>query len=56
MFWLVRMIAGHRVVRVPFEQIENIASAVHLKGTAESLKLHQVEDEVRAWIPRRGAL
>jgi sporulation protein YlmC with PRC-barrel domain len=55
-FWLVRKIAGDRIARVPFEQIENIASAVHLNCAAEDVKLHLAEDQVRQWIPRRGAL
>jgi hypothetical protein len=27
-----------------------------LKSKAEALGLHEVENKVRAWIPRRGAL
>jgi hypothetical protein len=56
MFWLVRKIAGDRIARVPVNAIDRIASAVHLNCTAEELKLHKVEDRVRAWIPRLGAL
>jgi len=55
-FWLVRKIAGDRLVRVPVEQIAEIRSVVKLRSTAEKLKLHQVEDQARAWIPREGAL
>ena len=55
-FWLVRKIAGDRIVRIPYDQIDNIASAVHLRCGAEDLKLNQVEDEVRKWIPKGGAL
>jgi len=55
-FWLVRKIAGGRMARVPLNEIETISSVVRLKCTAEELKLHEVEDGVRAWIPRRGAL
>ena len=55
-FWLVRKIAGDRIARVPYDQVDNIASAVHLRCSAEDLQLHQVEDEVRKWIPKRGAL
>jgi hypothetical protein len=29
---------------------------VKLKCRAEKLKLNQVEDRARSWIPRRGAL
>jgi hypothetical protein len=55
MFWIVRMIAGDRVTRVPFDEIETIRSAVHLKCPAEEIGLHRVENRVRAWIPRKGA-
>jgi sporulation protein YlmC with PRC-barrel domain len=56
MFRLVRAVAGGRIARVPFDQVDNIASAVHLKCSAEDVKLHVTEDQVRRWIPRRGAL
>ena len=55
-FWVVRKIAGDGIARVPYDQIENIASAVHLRCSAEDVKLHLTEDEVRKWIPRGGAL
>ena len=54
--WLVEKIAGNRISRVPMRQIENIGSAVHLKCPAEKVGLHHVEDRVRTWIPRKGAL
>ncbi|HEX5238781.1 MAG TPA: hypothetical protein VFW39_09995 [Sphingomicrobium sp.] len=56
MFWLVRKIAGDRIARVPFDQVDNIASAVHLKCRAEDVRLHLAEDEVGRWIPKHGAL
>lgn len=56
MFWLVRKIAGDRISRVPFNQIADIASAVHLECPAEKFGLHTVEDRARRWIPRWGAL
>lgn len=56
LFWLTRKVAGDRIARVPAEQILEIGSVVKLKSRAESLGLHQVEDKVRAWIPRKGAL
>jgi sporulation protein YlmC with PRC-barrel domain len=55
-FWLVRKIAGDRLVRVPANEIVEIGSVVKLKSTAQRLKLHAVEDKVRSWIPRKGAL
>jgi hypothetical protein len=56
MFWLVGKIAGDRIARVPFAEIDSISSAVHLKCAAENLGLHVVEDRVRSWIPREGAM
>jgi hypothetical protein len=56
LFWIVRKIAGDRIARIPVEKIDTITAAVHLNCTAEELKLHSVENKVRAWIPRRGAL
>jgi len=54
--WVVRKIAGDRITRVPMEKVASINSAVHLKVTADSLKLHQSENKARAWIPRMGAM
>ncbi|HEY7958819.1 MAG TPA: hypothetical protein VID20_02055 [Sphingomicrobium sp.] len=56
MFWLVRMVAGDRIARVPLKSIDRIAQVVHLNQTAEELHLHEVEDRARSWIPRFGAL
>ena len=56
MFWLTGKIAGDRMARVPADQIAEIGSVVKLKSTGEKLGLHEVEDKVRAWIPRKAAL
>jgi hypothetical protein len=56
LYWLVGKVAGVRVSRVPLDEIETISAAVHLKCSAEQVGLHKVEDRVRAWIPRKGAL
>ncbi|HEY6047558.1 MAG TPA: hypothetical protein VIV07_00770 [Sphingomicrobium sp.] len=56
MYWIVRRIAGDRIARVPVDQIIGIGSVVKLKCKAENLKLHVVEDKVRNWIPRVGAM
>jgi sporulation protein YlmC with PRC-barrel domain len=56
MYWLVRKIAGDRMVRVPSDQVIEIGSVVKLSSEAEKLGLHLVENKVRAWIPRKGAL
>ena len=55
-FWLVTKIAGDQLVRVAIDHVEQIHSAVHLKCRAEELKLHAVENRVRGWIPKGGAL
>jgi len=56
MFWVVGKIAGKRLARVPATQIIEVGAVVKLKSTAEKLGLHQTEDKVRAWIPRKGAM
>jgi sporulation protein YlmC with PRC-barrel domain len=56
LFRVVRTIAGDRITRVPVEQIKAISSAVHLKCSADQLELHKVENRLRNWIPRWGAL
>jgi hypothetical protein len=56
MFGLVGWLAGDRISRVPLDEIETISAAVHLKCAAEDVGLHKVEDRVRSWIPRKGAL
>lgn len=55
-FALTRLIAGDRLTRVPVDQIKQIHTSVHLKCRAEEVKLHAVENRVRGWIPRAGAL
>jgi len=56
LFWFVQKIAGDHIVRVPVDKIDRIASAVHLNCSADDLQLHRIENHVRAWIPRKGAL
>jgi sporulation protein YlmC with PRC-barrel domain len=55
-FWLVRQVAGDRIVRVPAAQIMEIGSVVKLKCAGEELGLHRAENAAGRWIPRRGAL
>ena len=55
MYWLTRRIAGDRIARVPVGQVMEIGSVVKLKARAETLGLHEVEDKVGAWIPRKAA-
>ena len=56
LYWFVEKIAGNRISRVPLDDIATISSAVHLKCSAEEVGLHRVEDKIRAWIPRKGAM
>ena len=56
MFWIIRRLAGERLAHVPAEQIVEIGAVVKLKSRAETLGLHTVENKVRSWIPRTGAL
>lgn len=56
MFRIVATIAGTRMARVPTEEITEIGSVVKLRCRAEELRLHEIEDQVARWIPRRGAL
>lgn len=55
-YWLVRKIAGDRMVRVPSSEIVEIGSVVKLACPAEKLGLGRSEDKARAWIPRWGAM
>jgi sporulation protein YlmC with PRC-barrel domain len=55
-FWLATKIAGDRLTRVPIDRVEQIRAAVRLKCRAEEVKLHVVEDRVRGWIPKGGAM
>ena len=54
--WLVERIAGDSMVRVPVGEIASIGAQVKLKCPAQDIGLHRVEDRVRAWIPRKGAM
>jgi len=54
--WLVTRVAGDRMTRVPIARVDSINSSVHLNVTANAAGLHRTEDQVRAWIPRKGAL
>lgn len=56
LFWVTRKIAGDRMARVPAAEIAEIGSVVKLKSKAEKLGLHEVEDKVRTWIPKKAAL
>jgi sporulation protein YlmC with PRC-barrel domain len=51
---LAAKLAGGKVVRIPWEEVEKVESTVHLKKPAGELGLARAEDRVRpfiAWIP-----
>lgn len=56
MFALVRVIAGHRLTRVPMDMVHTIGTAVKLECPARDLGLDKSEAAVRRWIPRKGAM
>jgi len=55
-YWFVRKIAGDRIVRIDMGKVEQIRSVVQLNCGADQVKLHTVENRVRQWIPKKGAL
>lgn len=56
LYWIVRNVAGERMVRVPVSEIIEIGAVVKIKCTAADLGLRVVENKVRGWIPRVGAM
>jgi len=54
--WLVRMIAGDRITRVPMDKVRTINTAVHLECPGRDLGLDKSETAARKWLPRWGAL
>ena len=51
--WLGRLasaIATGDTVRVPWEEVDKIDSAVHLKKTAQELRLGRGDDKARRWV------
>ena len=55
-FWLATKLVGDRITRIPIDKVERIRNVVRLKCRAEEVKLHAVENRVRGWIPRSGAI
>lgn len=53
---LVTAVAGDRVTRIAWSDVDHVSSAVHLKKTANQLRLHVAENKARAMIPKGGAL
>jgi len=55
-FRLLGWIVGHRITHVPWEAIDEIASAAVLNVAADDLRLHRAENQARRLIPRGGAM
>jgi sporulation protein YlmC with PRC-barrel domain len=53
---IVRLVAGSGAVRVPWEEVETIASAVRLRSKAEALGLARAEAKAERLLPRVGGL
>jgi sporulation protein YlmC with PRC-barrel domain len=45
-------LAGGRTVRIPWEEVTEIGSAVHLRKTAAELQLGRGDDRARPWVRR----
>jgi sporulation protein YlmC with PRC-barrel domain len=53
--WLGRLfafVARGETVRIPWDEVETIDSAVNLKKTARELRLGRGDDRLRPWIER----
>lgn len=47
---LASLFAHGQTVRVPWEEVEKIDSAVHLRKTARELRLGRGDDRARRWV------
>jgi sporulation protein YlmC with PRC-barrel domain len=54
--WLVTRIAGDRVVRVPWDEIETITSVVLLRRSAQELGLGRADRRLTALMPKLGVM
>ena len=54
--WLVRLVAGDRITRVPMDKVRTIGTAVQLECPGRDLGLHKSETAAGKWIPHGGAL
>lgn len=52
LYRLIRLVAGDRVTRVAWEEIEYITNVVHLKRSAHDYGLMRSEEKARTWIAR----
>jgi sporulation protein YlmC with PRC-barrel domain len=55
-FWLVRKIAGDRLIRVPVDRVRTIGAVVNLDCAGRDLGLQRDESRTGQWIPHKGAM
>lgn len=53
---IVRIVAGDRITRIAWEEIDTIGPAVKLKRAGPALGLGKTEERAARWLPRKGAL
>ena len=56
MAWLVRLIAGDGLVRIPWEEVESIGSVVRLRCPAAKLGLSRADRRLKSRMPKLGVL
>lgn len=47
---LAALVASGRTVRVPWDEVERVDAAVHLRKTARELRLRRGDDRARKWV------
>lgn len=52
LFRLLRLIAGERVIRVPWSAVEHVTSRIRLDRTAEALGLGREDRRLRSYIEK----
>ena len=52
LFWLVTKLAGDRLVRVPWSEVETITNTVQLRKSAREYGLMRAEDALKPYIER----
>jgi hypothetical protein len=53
---IVQHLAGERITAVPWSEVADVTTAVHLKKKADDLGLHAAENRARTMIPKKAAL
>jgi sporulation protein YlmC with PRC-barrel domain len=46
-FAIVRWIAGHRMVRVPWDKVDKVTARIYLTEKGEALGLNRIDDRLR---------